>query len=99
VNIAISVIRMQWKGIAFLSPDPPPDASRLGSRGPLNKSGASSVHIPQDRLPATFMATLSLRFFGLCLLILAILIPSCQAVFPPDAANAARPFMPGFVRD
>ena len=50
-------------------------------------------------MPATFMATLSLRLFGLCLLILAILIPSCQAVFPPDAANAARPFTPGFVRD
>ncbi|HEY6360485.1 MAG TPA: hypothetical protein VIX63_05245 [Vicinamibacterales bacterium] len=45
------------------------------------------------------MGTLPLRFFGLCLLTLAILIPSCQAVFPRDAADAPRPFKPGFVRD
>lgn len=45
------------------------------------------------------MATFSLRFFGLCLLTLAILIPSCQAVFPLHDADAGRPFKPGFVRD
>jgi hypothetical protein len=44
------------------------------------------------------MASLPLRLFGLCLLTLAIVIPSCQAVFPPDT-GAVRPFQPGFVRD
>jgi hypothetical protein len=37
------------------------------------------------------------RLLGLFLLTLAITIPSCQAVFPRDAAPA--PFNPGFVTD
>jgi hypothetical protein len=44
------------------------------------------------------MARLALRLFGLCLLTLAIVIPSCQAVFP-TGTDALRPFQPGFVRD
>lgn len=44
------------------------------------------------------MAIVPLRFFGLCLLTLAIAIPSCQALFPRDAATA-QPFTPGFVRE
>ena len=55
--------------------------------------------MPETTLSATFMATLSLRFLGLCLLILAITIPSCQALFPRDAVDAPRPFTPGFVGD
>lgn len=39
------------------------------------------------------------RLFGLLLLTLAIAIPSCQAVFPRDGADAPRPFQPGFVDD
>jgi hypothetical protein len=39
-----------------------------------------------------------MRLFGLLLLTLAILTPSCQAVFPPDTAGQ-QPFRPGFVRD
>ena len=50
-------------------------------------------------MPAESMATLSLRFFGFCLLTLAIVIPSCQALFPPRDADAGRPFKPAFVRD
>jgi hypothetical protein len=38
-----------------------------------------------------------MRLLGLLLLTLAILTPSCQAVFPPDTAG--QPFRPGFVRD
>lgn len=45
------------------------------------------------------MAILAKRLFGLILLTLAITIPSCQALFPRDAAEAPRPFNPGFVRD
>jgi hypothetical protein len=45
------------------------------------------------------MATLPLRLLGLCLLTLAILIPSCQALFPRDGGGAPQPFKPGFVRD
>jgi hypothetical protein len=45
------------------------------------------------------MATLPLRLLGLGLLTLAILIPSCQAVFPRDGAGAPQPFKPGFVHD
>ena len=37
------------------------------------------------------------RVFGLLLLTLAIAIPSCQAVFPPDGATATQPFRPGFL--
>jgi hypothetical protein len=37
------------------------------------------------------------RLLGLFLLTLAISIPSCQAVFPPDSAPA--PFNPGFITD
>ena len=39
------------------------------------------------------------RILGLFLLTLSIVIPSCQAVFPLDGANAPRPFQPGFLRD
>jgi hypothetical protein len=39
------------------------------------------------------------RLVGLLLLTLAILTPSCQAVFPPDAASGTEPFRPGFVRE
>jgi len=45
------------------------------------------------------MATLPLRLLGLCLLTLAIMIPSCQAVFSHNGADAPQPFKPGFVRD
>jgi hypothetical protein len=45
------------------------------------------------------MAVLPLRLLGLFLLTLAIAIPSCQAVFPRDSADAPRPFPPNFVRD
>jgi hypothetical protein len=45
------------------------------------------------------MFTLPLRLLGLTLLVLAISIPSCQALFPPDGAGAPRPFAPGFQRD
>jgi hypothetical protein len=50
-------------------------------------------------VPATLMAIFPLRFFGLCLLTLAIVIPGCQALFPRDGADAPRPFKPEFVRD
>lgn len=36
------------------------------------------------------------RLIGLLLLTLAIVTPSCQAVFPPDAGET-QPFRPGFV--
>ena len=52
-----------------------------------------------DLLPAPSMATLPLRLLGLGLLTLAILIPSCQALFPRDGAGAPQPFTPGFVRE
>jgi hypothetical protein len=52
-----------------------------------------------DQLPAQSMATVPLRLLGLGLLTLAILIPSCQAVFPRDGGGAPRPFTPGFVHD
>lgn len=44
------------------------------------------------------MARLPVRLFGLLLLTLAIVIPSCQAVFPIDA-NTSEPFQPEFVQD
>jgi hypothetical protein len=40
-----------------------------------------------------------MRLLGLLLLALAIVTPSCQAVFPRDSANASQPFRPGFVRE
>jgi hypothetical protein len=52
-----------------------------------------------DQLPAPSLATLPLRLIGLGLLTLAILIPSCQAVFPRDGRGAPQPFTPGFVRE
>jgi hypothetical protein len=52
-----------------------------------------------DLLPAPSTATLPLRVLGLGLLTLAILIPSCQALFPRDGTGAPRPFTPGFVRE
>ena len=52
-----------------------------------------------DLLPAPSISTLPLRLLGLGLLTLAILIPSCQAVFPRDGAGAPRPFTPGFLQD
>jgi hypothetical protein len=45
------------------------------------------------------MAILPVRLFGLLLLTLAIVIPSCQAVFPLDAADATERFIPEFVQD
>jgi len=45
------------------------------------------------------MAVLPLRLLGLFLLTLAIAVPSCQALFSRDAADAPRPFTPEFVRD
>jgi hypothetical protein len=45
------------------------------------------------------MATLPVRLFGLFLLTLAITIPSCQALFPLNTADAPQPFKPAFVRD
>jgi hypothetical protein len=44
------------------------------------------------------MHTLPLRILGLLLLSVAIVIPSCQAVFPTGTVDTA-PFRPGFVRD
>jgi hypothetical protein len=38
------------------------------------------------------------RVLGVFLLALAILIPSCQAVFPRGMVES-QPFEPGFVRD
>jgi hypothetical protein len=38
------------------------------------------------------------RVLGVFLLALAIVIPSCQAVFPPGTVES-QPFEPGFVRD
>jgi len=38
------------------------------------------------------------RVLGVCLLALAIVIPSCQAVFPVGTMEP-QPFEPGFVRD
>jgi hypothetical protein len=38
------------------------------------------------------------RLLGLFLLTLAIVIPSCQAVFPRGAADSI-PFEPGFVQE
>jgi hypothetical protein len=38
------------------------------------------------------------RVLGVFLLALAIVIPSCQAVFPMDTVES-RPFEPGFLRD
>ena len=52
-----------------------------------------------DQLPAPSIATLPLRLLGLGLLTLAILIPSCQAVFPREGGGAPHPFTPGFVRE
>jgi hypothetical protein len=42
---------------------------------------------------------MAMRLLGLLLLTLALAIPSCQAVFPRDAADAPAPFDPGFIRD
>jgi hypothetical protein len=44
------------------------------------------------------MRVLPLRILGLLLFSVAIVIPSCQAVFPPGTVDTA-PFQPGFVRD
>jgi hypothetical protein len=44
------------------------------------------------------MRMLPLRILGLLLLSVAIVVPSCQAVFPTSTFDAA-PFQPGFVRD
>jgi hypothetical protein len=41
---------------------------------------------------------LAKRVLGVFLLALAIVIPSCQAVFPPGTVDS-RPFEPGFLRD
>ena len=46
-----------------------------------------------------FMAKLPWRLLGLLLLVLAIGIPSCQALFPRTVADGPRQFQPGFVRD
>ena len=43
------------------------------------------------------MAVLPLRLLGIVLLALAILIPSCQAVFSGD--EEPRQFNPGFIQD
>lgn len=40
-----------------------------------------------------------MRLLGLFLLTLAIVTPSCQAVFPADGAGVPQPFRPGFVRE
>ena len=40
-----------------------------------------------------------MRLFGLLLLTLSIVIPSCQAVFPHGAAEGPQLFRPGFVRE
>jgi hypothetical protein len=45
------------------------------------------------------MAVVPLRLLGLLLLTLAIAIPSCQAVFPLDRADAPATFKPGFIGD
>jgi hypothetical protein len=37
------------------------------------------------------MARLILRLLGLCVLTVAIGVPGCQALFPREPANAARP--------
>jgi len=61
---------------------------------------AALAGTPRAVLPLHFnMAIVPLRLLGLLLLTLAIGIPSCQAVFPLDGANAPAPFKPGFVRD
>jgi hypothetical protein len=44
------------------------------------------------------MHTLPLRILGLLLLSVALVLPSCQAVFPTGTFDTA-PFQPGFVRD
>lgn len=44
-------------------------------------------------------AKVPLRLLGLFFLIVAITIPSCQALFPLDGADQPQPFRPGFVRD
>jgi len=42
------------------------------------------------------MTTLLMRFLGLFLLAVTILVPSCQAVFPPDTSvNAPERMSPG----
>jgi hypothetical protein len=51
------------------------------------------------RYGAPTMAIFPLRVLGLFLLTLAIAIPSCQAVFPPDGEGTSEPFRPGLVRD
>jgi hypothetical protein len=44
------------------------------------------------------LAKVPLRLLGLFLLIVAITIPSCQAVFTLDGPDE-QPFRPGFVTD
>ena len=45
------------------------------------------------------MARLPLRLLGLCLLVVAITVPGCQALFPREGAEAARPITPELIRD
>jgi hypothetical protein len=53
------------------------------------------------RPPAAFLYSeaMLMRLFGLLLLTLSLVIPSCQAVFPQGGADAPQLFRPGFIRE
>jgi len=55
--------------------------------GVCQASLAMVLTLPYTRI----MGVVAKRLFGLVLLVLAIGIPSCQAVFPRRAAEAPRP--------
>ena len=70
----------------------------LGSHEGL-QTGVEGTCWPWSALPFTVNTNMPTRLLGLFLLTLAIVIPSCQAVFPADGAGALQPFRPGFVRE
>jgi hypothetical protein len=84
-----------------LMPDssfPPPLPVQASHGQALPKSGGT---VPTARPGArgdSPLARVPLRLLGLFLLIVAITIPSCQALFPLDGPDE-QPFRPGFVRD
>jgi hypothetical protein len=58
------------------------------------KPGGTGRRRPADRDRIVYtedMARLILRLLGLSVLAVAIVIPGCQALFPPEPASATRP--------
>ena len=77
---------------------PPPLPVQASHGQALPTSGGTVPTAPRKARRDSPVARLPLRLLGLFLLIVAITIPSCQALFPLDGPDE-QPFRPGFVRD